>query len=743
MNRIEDAFRQKFDDLAASSHVAQGLRDHIATQVAMVRSLAENANEPLDVFFKRYGELAERFNVLFRFALEHARQDTKSALDAAFVALVQALSPREDLNGSLARLEQVFTVLETQSHAFFQSIVTRYRLDLEKLRRNAEAICKNPELGMSFPLRALHKRFPKSRILKSYAADLADFERFLSAAEKSFAADFTGGFTQTWERFRNAARDYEIAKFFGKRISEPFTDAGFSIRHDLIDHEFESVLKPNNAVERLNLAYYWLRGREIYRDFFTKASGDPLLASGDAEAFYRRVKRLQADKQPLPDVLNIVECGIGDGKFAADFLDHIALLDLRAASQSQEGAQGDLIYPKLRYHLFDVSERMLQAAQDNPHLNKHARILAFRQLDAGAGVPQPEGGIFYARFQELFDDIPRAPLVYVDDRGKLWEMKTRLLLRQDAVIRAHDFGQADRGRFVQHLRSGEFDGFEVFHPDDLQAVDVECEMAPLDSRKIPHGAAMAAMLRDHRDILLPVSVGAAEFLDAVLEQLVRPHGMLSILDYGYKRPSDILHARHYFVSQQNRRYGGSLTNDISYPMLSLVARTKNFRTRIFLQEELIRLVSREPMLDTTPFIPEYSGRSFLRQVSVDQAMVGLRYLRGFDVLKRLAGRDKKPSANGFARFIAEAQEKDLIGRGASFTWRPGAKDHLENLGLELDFWLSGIFRCAVGRDAPHWLPLKHPFIVGSLEKMGFDAQRLFADLYENPMYGAFWVLQAE
>ena len=109
----------------------------------------------------------------------------------------------------------------------------------------------------------------------------------------------------------------------------------------------------------INRIFYGLRGRQV-RDFFqTFASADYRLAHALAADYHARVlKREQATPSDVP--LTVVELGCGNGNLAACFLTHLRAIDTHSR-----------VYPRVRYVLVDVDDRIVEAALAHPDLAPH------------------------------------------------------------------------------------------------------------------------------------------------------------------------------------------------------------------------------------------------------------------------------------------------------------------------------------------------------------------------------------
>jgi hypothetical protein len=132
---------------------------------------------------------------------------------------------------------------------------------------------------------------------------------------------------------------------------------------------------------KANAKYYSSKGKSIYSDFSTFAQGKALAKCNSIE-FCR-----DFSKHAAPVV--VCEYGIGKGDFAKNFLDEIKKRDKQ-------------LYSKTRYYLFDISEKMLDAARKN--LQPHKSSCTFGLFDASANLPSLP--FDYCRINELLSDLP-------------------------------------------------------------------------------------------------------------------------------------------------------------------------------------------------------------------------------------------------------------------------------------------------------------------------------------------------
>jgi len=136
-----------------------------------------------------------------------------------------------------------------------------------------------------------------------------------------------------------------------------------------------------SSMQAANKSYYSSKGKAIYSDFSTFAQGRAL-ATCNAIEFVRDFPNRSGE-------IAVCEYGIGNGNFARVFLDWVK-------------KRSPALYSRTRYHLFDISPRMIEDARRN--LAAHARICEFHIFDAAQELPSLP--FDYCRISELLSDLP-------------------------------------------------------------------------------------------------------------------------------------------------------------------------------------------------------------------------------------------------------------------------------------------------------------------------------------------------
>jgi SAM-dependent MidA family methyltransferase len=130
-----------------------------------------------------------------------------------------------------------------------------------------------------------------------------------------------------------------------------------------------------------NREYYSSKGKDIYGDFSTFAQGRALAACNAIEFVHGFSARAGS--------IVVCEYGIGKGDFAKTFLNEVKM-------------RAPALYSRVRYHLFDISEKMISDARKN--LSQHESACGFHLFDAASELPALP--FDYCRINELLSDLP-------------------------------------------------------------------------------------------------------------------------------------------------------------------------------------------------------------------------------------------------------------------------------------------------------------------------------------------------
>ncbi len=236
---------------------------------------------------------------------------------------------------------------------------------------------------------------------------------------------------------------------------------------------------------KANTSYYSRKGKAIYSDFSTFAQGRAL-SKCNAIEYCRDFSRR---KSPVI----VCEYGIGKGDFAKNFLDEVKRRDRK-------------LYAKTRYHLFDISEKMLSDAREN--LKAHASVCVFGIFNAASDTPFLQ--FDYCRINELLTDLPAE--IYLMENGQVL---------------------GDSG--------GAVPAPDLFVSKFMERIDPK--------RKIPFNFA------------------AERFLVSICS-LGKPEFRIDIFDYGFYSADDIFHLPvDEWNRVISRKYGSQITVDLNFAML--------------------------------------------------------------------------------------------------------------------------------------------------------------------------------
>ena len=123
----------------------------------------------------------------------------------------------------------------------------------------------------------------------------------------------------------------------------------------------------------------------------TMVSNDPLTAEADAIQFYAHLKGVRN----LPERVVVQEWGIGNGRFALDFLRKLGGLDIAGGTNYLE---------RIKYVLVDFSSSIIAYARYN--LKGFERNTEFVKFDLSEDINIYKGETIYIRSNELYDDLP-------------------------------------------------------------------------------------------------------------------------------------------------------------------------------------------------------------------------------------------------------------------------------------------------------------------------------------------------
>jgi SAM-dependent MidA family methyltransferase len=242
-----------------------------------------------------------------------------------------------------------------------------------------------------------------------------------------------------------------------------------------------------------NKRYYSTKGKKIYSDFSTFAQGKALAACNAME-FCR-------DFGSGKSTVVVCEYGIGKGDFAKTFLDEVKKLN-------------KTLYSRVRYYLFDFSEKMLSDARKN--LSAHKAICIFGILDAVC--EQPSLPFDYCRINELFTDLPAQ--FFMEKGGKITEYRPG--------------------------KNGQLEPFTALAP--------------------PSPVVSSFLSRMEEGRIIPFNNVAEKFLLS-LSSIGKDNFRIDIFDYGFYEQGDFLLPAEEWNRLMVRPYGKQLTTDLNFLQL--------------------------------------------------------------------------------------------------------------------------------------------------------------------------------
>ncbi len=262
----------------------------------------------------------------------------------------------------------------------------------------------------------------------------------------------------------------------------------------------------------LNQLFYGLRGDKLRAYYQTFASADYRLAHALAADYYEQVVKREASRvkrekerteqgsetytyDPTPNTqhpsrLTILELGPGNGNLAACFLSYLKALD----------KQG-MVYPRVRYVLFDWEQPVLDGALAHPDLAAHrGRVETHRGLvEHLAGFA--DGTVDRIICNELWNDLPTKLMAKNADDVEEEYLRPNLSESLHAKIQ-------DWSTFVRAFEAKALDVLKTFPPflDDLVW---EKEYRKVEWKDVPYRKTITDFFKGvDQQVLVPVNLGA-------------------------------------------------------------------------------------------------------------------------------------------------------------------------------------------------------------------------------------------
>ncbi len=605
--------------------------------------------------------------------------------------------------------------LERAAGEAFAAALPAARAEAERADAIARAIGGGDALAGATPEdTALASVAPESGILRSFEKVRARHASWARRAVALLEAG-PGGGLEAAERLRVALATAERARIYGLVLRAPAPVLA-------LDEDFRDLGAPGNVVERLNRAYYAIRGASIYEDFTTLAKSDPTLSEADAAAFRRSAGGAGAGP------LDVVEVGIGDGAFGASFL---------AALEAADPA----LLARVRYHFCDFSKKMLDDARRNPRLERFRDRLAFHEHDASAGGPLPVERPRLVRLHELLDDVPGMAVVYRDRSGAHRRASARAVVRLVRPLRRRDGSALAPEDLARAWRRDDRGALEDLAPETHEAIVGE-------ARRGPPGDASAEVAgsAEGDDILFPVSEGPARFLVSVARQVAPGGGEVHAFDYAALYGATRRDYRD--AAQIFRRYGGSATANVNLGTIAAAAAGAGLAAEISSQVEFVSEARRLATLRVRGLAPDSGLAALALHCSSPKAAAPLRALAAYDEVAAAAAAATSGAgghdATGFARFAGAIRARGLVHPRLPLDFVPEADGPLDNLALELDVALSAAFRgpClrAIARELD-WFADPGELAAPLFEcfRLGYD-QAALHDALLSPEHEPLWAI---
>lgn len=470
--------------------------------------------------------------------------------------------------------------------------------------------------------------------------------------------------------------------------------------------DFRSLETEENDLDRLNRAYYRLRGAEIYQDFVTAVSHDKLQARADAHAFRNDLRRLKAQDGPV----NVLEVGVGGGQYAADFLEECKKIG---------GEWSPLpFYNRLTYVMGDISPAMLRDALGSQKTD-NVQVVGLEELSSHAPYA-------LQRYNELFDDLPACSVLYHARDGQLYRAEIRGTFPQAML---------PTGVQVEELAAWvEAADLEKLAPLGVQVlalIDWEVRFVPAVPAEFPGGELLE---NDElpRDRLIPLNGGGVQFLRGAL--LRSGEGSIRLFDYGLGQ-LDQTAGDYVAANQIVRRYGASATRDVLFPLLERVARNAGRQAQVLRLEEFIAQTMGEAPMAFRFLMGIEGGNLVTRAVSGPNAPFPLTALRHYQEIAAHPGED-------YVAWFLQLHDYGWL----DLAQPPGVHEgsNLERLAIDLDFAVNSTFR----RCCEHLLREDAAWVTGrqtrevlksALERIGYLGEAIDHQ-FSHPTSGKFWVL---
>ena len=337
----------------------------------------------------------------------------------------------------------------------------------------------------------------------------------------------------------------------------------------------------STVMAELNSIYYKLKGIGIFdnKELKTLVAYDPLTAYANAEEFYRYVLLLER-KNKLPDNIVILEIGVGNGRFASDFLDKFKSLD------EQNGRH---YYERIKYVMVDFSEGMIEGVEQKDYIIRHTKHLKFYCEDALSLPPDIGRDALLIRFNELYDDLPGSMLLYSDGKGGFYEETGRIDLDSNPVIYTEEGDLVSRRDFINFYWSGGIERMKKLNPDFIQELKIKRGRRLIDIKDLPYSDFIKKWAGSRKG-LFSYNLGAVKVLKLLIKRLLRDKdgniiGYIQSFDYGFANPDFI---DKFEDKNKMSRVKGQPTVYVNFPLLQAAAEDFGLNSFLRTQAEYVR-----------------------------------------------------------------------------------------------------------------------------------------------------------
>ncbi|MBI5159765.1 SAM-dependent methyltransferase [Candidatus Micrarchaeota archaeon] len=304
--------------------------------------------------------------------------------------------------------------------------------------------------------------------------------------------------------------------------------------------------------KQANEEYYSRKGINLYEDFGTTVSKSSKVSVAQALEFYARLAKLEREGR-LPSEINVHEYGIGNGAFAAFFLETMKKLDEKNSTR---------YYEKIMYVLGDISKKLLEDVRKRKEVNAHAKVIEFIELDA-TNPPFNKKNVLYMRSSEVWDDLPT--ILLVKKKNEVLEALTLMKNEQEVEMKIQ----------MQKTDAWKQHGFEKEITEMMKAMPEE--------------------------YAIPVSVGAAQSLEKCSQIMDFERGaVLDVIDYGFTNAEEITGEPEEMWNEfVVRVYGTQLTVDVNFLFLEKVAENLRLQAKTLQTTEYLENVLSEKIFPVT------------------------------------------------------------------------------------------------------------------------------------------------